>query len=53
VEKVRVLGSLAGKKEYAFIREDFPIAWMTVLVMHVKGEEPLSPDLKGLEFSTR
>jgi hypothetical protein len=36
-------------KRSALVREDFPTAGVTVPVMRVKGEEPLGPDLRGLE----
>jgi hypothetical protein len=46
-------GAWSSKKESALAREDFPAAGVPMLVMHVKAEEPLSPDLKGLESSAR
>jgi hypothetical protein len=36
-----------------FVRGDFPTVGVTVPVMRVEGEEPLSSDLKGLESGAR
>jgi hypothetical protein len=40
-------------KRSTFVREDFPIARITVPIMRVKGEEPLGLDLRGLESVSR
>jgi hypothetical protein len=47
-------GRFSGyEKDSSFVRGDFPTMGVTVLVVHVEGEEHLSPDSKGLESGAR
>jgi hypothetical protein len=45
---VRVLGCFELlRKDSSIVRGDFPIAELTMVVICVEGEDPLSPDSKG------